>query len=61
MSEKENRKTGGANLDFHPWAKELGGMVTACDKDGIIISMNEDRSPRLQRSGRRKTHRHEHF
>ncbi len=41
MSGKEKRGTGTANLDFHPWVKELPGAVNACDEEGIIISLNE--------------------
>jgi transcriptional regulator with PAS, ATPase and Fis domain len=42
MSQKERPLTGRGDLDFHPWIKELQGAVTACDRDGIIISMNAD-------------------
>ena len=42
MSQKVDHLLGGEDLDFHPWVKELQGMVTACDQNGKIISMNAD-------------------
>ena len=41
MSQKESFFLRERDLDFHPWVKDLQGMVTACDENGIIISMNE--------------------
>ena len=42
MSQRERFFLRERDLDFHPWVKDLQGMVTACDENGIIISMNED-------------------
>jgi hypothetical protein len=41
MSQKRIHLAAAGDLDFHPWVKELQGDVTACDKDGMIVSMND--------------------
>lgn len=28
-------------MNFHHWLKEFPGAVTVCDKDGVILSMND--------------------
>ncbi len=28
-------------MEFHHWLKEFTGAVTVCDKDGVILSLND--------------------
>lgn len=34
--------TGKSGQDPHPWVLEFPGAVTVCDKNGVIIDMNEE-------------------
>ena len=41
MNEKKTDALGEVDLKFHPWVKEFPGEVTACDKNGTIVSTND--------------------
>ncbi|MBN1222176.1 MAG: diguanylate cyclase [Candidatus Aminicenantes bacterium] len=54
MSRKEKHAEGKAEDDLHPWVKEFPGAVVACDKEGIIVDLNDEAAAMFAESGGRK-------